>query len=364
MVRHSRLQRSRLQRSRQATIGEKSRIGLRFAAAVTGACLLAQNASAADTCLRGVNLAGAEFGELADDYGKGYIYPSPQTIEYFAGKGFTAVRLPFLWERLQPVLYKGFSGPEARRLARTVALIRSKGMVVVLDPHNYARYRGNVIGSDETPQSAFADFWRRLSTIYANQDGVTFGLMNEPHDISAENWLSAANSAIAAIRATGARNLVLVPGTAWTGAHSWMAGDYGTPNASAMLNVADPGNNYAYEVHQYLDADFSGKAAECSRAADAVKAIGDLTAWLRSHGKHAFLGEFAVPTGGECQSALADMVSGVERNADVWLGWSYWAGGDWWPADEPMNIQPQNGADRPQMATLSRIFITHPVCGP
>ncbi len=344
-------------------LGARSGFGLRLAAAMTGACLLAQNAMAAETCMRGVNLAGAEFGNLGDEYGKGYIYPSVQTIEYFADKGFTAVRLPFLWERLQPVPYKGFSGPEARRLARTVALIRSKGMAVVLDPHNYGRYRGHLIGSDETPQSAFADFWRRLSAVYANQDGVIFGLMNEPYDISAENWLSAANGAIAAIRATGAQNLVFVPGTAWTGAHSWMAGDYGTPNASVMLGVVDPKNNYAYEVHQYLDKDFSGKNAECSRSADAVKAIGDFTTWLRSNGKHAFLGEFAVPASGECQSALADMVSGVERNTDVWLGWSYWAGGDWWPADEPLSIQPQNGADRPQMATLSRMFATHPVCG-
>ena len=45
--------------------------------------------------------------------------------------------------------------------------------------------------------------------------------MNEPHDVPATQWLASANAAIAAIRETGATNLVLVPGTIWTGAHSW-----------------------------------------------------------------------------------------------------------------------------------------------
>ncbi len=46
---------------------------------------------------------------------------------------------------------------------------------------------------------------------------VIFGLMNEPHDLPTENWLTAANVAIAAIRATGATNLITVPGNAFTG---------------------------------------------------------------------------------------------------------------------------------------------------
>ncbi|UIY29469.1 glycoside hydrolase family 5 protein [Neorhizobium galegae] len=75
-------------------------------------------AEAKTACLRGVNLAGAEFGSLGDEYGKGYIYPTKETIDYFAGKGFNTVRLPFLWERLQPQLYKGFDSAEPRAAAR------------------------------------------------------------------------------------------------------------------------------------------------------------------------------------------------------------------------------------------------------
>ncbi|RWX74492.1 glycoside hydrolase family 5 protein [Neorhizobium lilium] len=331
--------------------------------ALGAATLMAQPVMADQACLRGINLAGAEFGKPGQAYGKGYTYPSAQTVAYFIDKGFKSARLPFLWERLQPRLYKDFNAAEAKRLVQSVDGMRTKGMVVILDPHNYARYNDNLIGSDEVPQSAFTDFWRRLASLFAGRNDVIFGLMNEPYEIGAEDWLSAANSAIAAIRQTGARNLVLVPGTAWTGAHSWFKGDYGTPNASVMLDVADPAGNFAYEVHQYLDTDFSGKNDECSRAADAVKAIGDFSDWLRSNGRRAFLGEFAVPMAAACQPALAQMVSAVEQAPDVWLGWSYWAAGDWWKPDEPLNIQPVKGGDRPQMQTLSQIFGEHATCG-
>jgi endoglucanase len=325
--------------------------------------LVAQPAFADHACLRGINLAGAEFGKAGEAYGKGYVYPSNQTIAYFADKGFTSVRLPFLWERLQPKLYKDLNAAEVKRLVQTVDSIRGKGMVAILDPHNYARYNGKLIGSDEVPQSAFTDFWRRLAILFKDKESVVLGLMNEPYEIAAEDWLSTANSAIAAIRQTGARNLVLVPGTSWTGAHSWFGGDYGTANAAVMLQVTDPLNHYAFEVHQYLDTDFSGKNNECSRAADAVKAIGDFAGWLRSNKQRGFLGEVAVPTAADCQPALAQMIAAVEQAPDVWLGWSYWAAGDWWKPDEPLNIQPTKSGDRPQMQTLARIFSDHPACG-
>lgn len=329
--------------------------------ALSGLAVAAVPAQAAE-CIRGINLAGAEFGSVGQAYGKGYMYPSDETIAYFKEKGFNGVRLPFLWERLQPKLYAKFDNAEMRRLRATVNALDAAGMQVILDPHNYARYHDDIIGSNAVPQSAFADFWRRLAAMFPGQQNIIFGLMNEPYEISAEDWLSAANGAIAAIRQAGANNLVLVPGTSWTGAHSWSGGNYGTPNAQVMGKIEDPAGNYAYELHQYLDVDFSGKNEECSRAADAVKAIGTIGDWLASQGRRGFLGEFAVPTLVQCQSALTDMVAAVESRPDVWMGWSYWAAGDWWQASEPLNIQPTEQGDRPQMQTLSRFFSENPTC--
>jgi endoglucanase len=303
-------------------------------------------------CLSGVNLAGAEFGQGRGTYGKDYAYPSDETITYFADKGFNAVRLPFKWERLQPRLNQNFDKAERKRLSDTVKALRKAGMTVILDPHNYAYYGDQQIGSAAVPDSAFADFWSRLAADYKQDAGVQFGLMNEPHDVPATQWLASANAAIAAIRETGATNLVLVPGTIWTGAHSWEEDRDGGANGTVMLGIQDPADNNAYEVHQYLDGDFSGKASTCERADDAVKALERFTDWLKLNGKRGFLGEFGGSAEPACLDGLARMTALVHRENAVWTGWTYWAAGDWWPASEPLNIQPTADGDRPQLAAL------------
>ena len=52
--------------------------------------------------LLGVNLAGAEFGSnVLGVFGTDYTYPTHTEIDYYAAKGMSVVRLPFLWERIQ-----------------------------------------------------------------------------------------------------------------------------------------------------------------------------------------------------------------------------------------------------------------------
>ena len=322
-------------------------------AAIIGLPSAAGAKAAEPLCLQGVNLSGAEFGEGRGTYGKDYIYPSAATVDYFAGKGMNAVRLPFKWERLQPRLRKGFDAQELKRLRAAVALVRGRGMSIVLDPHNYARYNGEVIGSAAVPVAAFADFWQRLAKEFSGDRAVLFGLMNEPYDMPAPQWLDAANGAIAAIRKAGAKNLILVPGTQWTGAHSWRAEIDGGSNAEVMSGVRDPLDRYAFEFHQYLDGDFSGTHGDCPKSAEAAAAIADVSAWLRERGKQGFLGEFGVPASRECREGLAGLMNALEKNRDAWIGWTYWAAGDWWPASEALNIQPTPEGDRPQLATLS-----------
>lgn len=341
----------------QRKAGTRNGMGakLRSSAASMGLALAllgtASNAMA-QGCFRGVNLSGAEFGDLGGAYGHAYIYPSEDTIRYFVNKGFDTVRLPFRWERLQPTLNAEFDPEEMNRLTGSIDLMRQYGLRVIIDPHNYARYNGKVIG-DEVPNSAYADLWTRLATIYMNAPDIVFGLMNEPYDVTASHWLQSANAATAAIRATGANNLILVPGTAWTGAHSWENDGYGGANGTVMLGYVDTGNNSAFEVHQYFDDDFSGHKGNCSRAADAVDALDRFTGWLRKNGQRGFLGEFGVVKDPTCIAALTKMVSVVEKNRDVWTGWTYWAAGDWWPEDEDLNIQPTAKGDKPQLAGLS-----------
>lgn len=304
----------------------------------------------------GINLAGAEFGRVPGRVGVEYNYPGSQHLDYFASLRMTLVRLPFRWERLQPSLFGAFDAAELKRLTGLVSAARSRNLTVVLDPHNYAkRYLAtdrwrveHLIGSRAVPQKAFANFWAQLARTFSGDDDVWFGLMNEPNEISVSAWLDAANAAIAAIRAEGARNLVLVPGTNWTGAHSWQAS-----GNEAMDGIRDPANSFAFEVHQYFDSNSSGGSAVAVSETIGSERIAAFESWARSRGFRAFLGEFGIADNATCLNAGRDLLQALEKSRDVWIGWAAWAGGPGWPNDAIFLLEPQSdGSMRPQTRVL------------
>lgn len=327
--------------SRRALPGRTKRAHAPLLLALLAAC-----APAPAVELAGVNLAGAEFEHDS-------FWPTPAEMSYFRGKGMNHIRLPFKWERLQPSLGLPFDAAYLAALRQTVDAAKSAGLEVVLDPHNYARFNGAVVGSAGLSNAQYADLWRRLAQEFGDEPELIFGLMNEPHSMSTEAWLAAANAAIAAIRETGAQQLILVPGNAWTGAHSWAQNWYGTPNAQVMGGISDPLDRYAYELHQYFDNDFSGTAAGCRGDAGAAQLQG-VTDWLRSRGKRGYLGEFAGADNPGCRASIESALTFLHANDDVWLGWAWWAAGPAWGeymfSLEPVGTPPQ---DRPQMAWLA-----------
>jgi endoglucanase len=138
------------------------------------------------------------------------------------------VRLPFLWERMQHIQLGPLDAAELGRLDDVVNYATSKGLKIEIEPHNYGYGFGALIGSAQTPNSSFAEFWGELAIHYKSNPGVIFGLMNEPHEQTATAWLGSANAAIAAIRNAGAMQEILVPGSYWDGAWSWTTTDNAT----------------------------------------------------------------------------------------------------------------------------------------
>ena len=246
-------------------------------------------------------------------------------MDYFGSKGMNVIRLPFRWERLQQSANASFNTTEFNRLNAFVSAATAKDVSVILDPHNFARYYpdpGNyqsssqgLVGSD-VPNSVFGNFWFRVADVYRTNGRVIFNLVNEPNTMPTEQWVSAANAAIAAIRAAGATNLILVPGNAWTGAWTWNQNWYGTPNAQAMLNIVDPGNNYAYDVHQYLDSNGSGGSTNIVSPTIGAERLAGFTQWLRNNNRKGFLGEFAEFCSGRGE---------VERTIDRIVWYAGWA---------------------------------------
>ncbi len=299
----------------------------------------------------GVNISGGEFGDTKPGvtriYGTNYTYPASSELNYFDGKGVNIIRLPFRWTDLQPTLNSPLSQPVLDRIKGVVKDATDKGIVVLLDPHDYARYYEKVVGTTDVPDAAFADFWGKVAAQFKDNPRVWLGLMNEPHDLPKEQWIRSANAAIAGIRAAGARNLILVPGIAWTGAHSWVA----SGNAEAMLGIRDSQNHYVIEAHQYLDSDSSGTHPAVVSATVGSERLAQFTAWCRAHHQRAFLGEFGAAATEPAARATDDMLNFMEANRDVWVGFTWWSAGAWW-GDYMFTVEPKNGQDRPQMSFL------------
>src|ERR1700689_2995165 len=131
----------------------------------------------------GTNLSGAEFGNtIPGVYGTDYTYPTHAEVDYFTGKGFRIFRFPFLWERMQLALGQPLAPTQLGYLTDIVSYATSKGAYALIDPHNYARYDGLVIGStsDAGPTPAtgaqFGQFWSELASAFASNPHVVFGL--------------------------------------------------------------------------------------------------------------------------------------------------------------------------------------------
>jgi endoglucanase len=301
---------------------------------------------------RGVNLSGAEFGSaIPGKEGTDYQWPTASEVDYYLSKGMTTFRVGFLWERLQPTAKGAFTAAYFAKLDALVTYATSRKATVIIEPHNFARYYGTTVGSTQVPNAVFADLWARLGAAYKGNPSVMFNLVNEPHDLPSAQWVGAANAAIAAARGAGANNTVVVPGNAWTGAHSWYDTSYGTSNAVALLGITDPVNNVLFEAHQYLDSDSSGSSGACVSATIGSERLAPFVKWLRDNGKKGFLGEFAGGDNATCNAAIGDMLTYAAAQSDVLAGWAWWGGGPAW-GNYVFASDPSGGADRPAMKLL------------
>jgi endoglucanase len=312
---------------------------------------------------RGVNLSGAEFGvgqdfcnENLGQFGRAYTYNSERTVAYFAENGITLFRVPFRWERMQPRLGRPLDPAELERLRQVVRWAARHHSAVILDVHNFARYRLRVGGKptdviidqrlgDEVPVSRqhFADLWRRLSEVFGKEPAVAaYGLMNEPHDMGASDWKAISQAAVDAIRATDDRKLILIPGNSYSNSHHF-----------ARINgprawIRDRANQVAYEAHCYFDQDYSGTYRksydeELTRdphlAERCVQRLRPFIDWCTANGMRGFLGEYGAP--GKDPRWL-EIVRQFLHTLD-WAGMEscYWAAGEWW-GDYPLSLQPRD----------------------
>lgn len=324
------------------------------AAVLIGALMSPLTASSAtcDATLAGANFAGGEFNGDRQPavYGRDYIFPAATEIALMKHLDLKLMRVPFLWERLQPKASGPLDAAELARLTSVVDQARVAGLTVVLDVHNYGMYRGVALDRSDAPKGALPDLWKRIAQHFGGDRNVVFGLMNEPKDVDVVAWGAIAKETLAAIRSTAAPNVVLIPGTHWDGAHSWMDGPPGHSNADVLLPLARNDDAVVFEVHQYFDGNFSGTSETCDAATRVPQILARIGVWAQVNHVRLMLGEFGVSQRPECVKALSAALAVIEEDRSVWYGWTYWAGGAWW-GNYPFNIE-ANGGDTPQGKVL------------
>jgi endoglucanase len=318
----------------------KALAGHGLAGAIALACIMGSGSAnaAATPVLRGVNISGGEFagGGAPGTLGTNYTYPTKAEIDYYASLGLTILRIPFMWERLQPALNGALAPVDRQKLRDVVTYATGRGMTVVLDMHNYARRavgtgysRVVLIGSAEVPAAALSNAWIKIAGDYKTNARVWIGLMNEPYGMTAGQWWPVAQKVVNDLRAASIPNKIMVPGVSWTGAHSWVS----SGNASQAQVFKDPRNNYAFEVHQYLDADSSGTSDQCVVGAGAR--VATAISWAKTRNVQLFMGEMAsAGTTARCRAEYRDMLGRMESSGRF-IGWTAWGGGTWWVPNYP-----------------------------
>lgn len=296
-------------------------------------------------------------------------------VDYYAGKGMKALRVLLAWECMQKQLngsipaaangnYKTYFDT-VKALADYASNV--KGMHVVLTPWAAtaggevcgACYKDQVIGSGAVTSAHFADFWTKMANHFKSNPKVAFSLINEPNHMSTMDWFSIAQTAVTAIRATGATNRIYVPGNGYTAAASWEMNFYDTAatqrsNAYGWLNargvglpLQDPQNNMVVEVHSYADQAKGGLDNGITSATVLADDVSVPVDWARAHGLKIYVAEVALFHGNPLAvQTWNNFVTYAGANTDTLIGFTWWAGGypGWWDNMEAgdFSITPTN----------------------
>jgi endoglucanase len=226
---------------------------------------------------RGLNRAGAEYGDDWDGWTDQTFYTFPTATEldselaFYDGRGFNALRFPISWERLQHDLNGPLDPVYINQVLAFVNQANAAGWLIIIDLHNYNRYaagafnaagvqvptyKQRIFGDGFLDTSHWVDVWTKIAAMFLGNPDVVFNIMNEPHDfpVISDTWFSNSQSVIDAIRGTGADQLILVPNSRGSDVDHWAtsAPNGGSLDSVAALTITD--SNYAFDMHAYQDA--------------------------------------------------------------------------------------------------------------
>ncbi|MFO7679238.1 MAG: glycoside hydrolase family 5 protein [Chloroflexota bacterium] len=159
-------------------------------------------------------------------------------FDRMAASGANVIRIPVhpeRWERDPDYLW--------RYLDPAVAWNGENGLYTIIDLHfigDIGTDRGAQMPDIQTPSRDFAiAFWQQVAVYFKDTPHVIFEIFNEPAEVSAEAWQTHAQALVDTIRATGAKQLIIVGGIEYSRDLSW------------VLDRPIHDDNIAYAAHIY-----------------------------------------------------------------------------------------------------------------
>lgn len=310
----------------------------------------------------GVNLSGAEFGGVyPGEDGTHYGYPTYKDLDYFKAKGLNLIRFPFRWERIQRTMNGELDAAELAKMKTFVQAAEDRGMPIILDLHNFARYSFDggttyaLIGeSSALTAEHLADVWRKLAREFKDYTNIWgYDIMNEPYSmLPSAPWFDIAQVVIDAIREVDTETPILVCGDNFSSARFWV--EY----SDNLRNLIDPSDKLIFQAHLYFDKDYSGQYVGTYDSDGVTPDTGVERAkyfveWLHRYNKRGLLGEYGVPDNdSRWLVTLENMLIYLKENG---VSGTYWSAGPRW-GNYTLSVQPTDNytVDRPQMSVLEK----------
>lgn len=280
---------------------------------------------------RGVNLGNMLEAPREGDWG---VRAEPALVEQAAAQ-FRTVRLPVRWSNhAAPTADATIDEAFARRVDAVVDALLARGVWVILNVHHYTQasgdpaHRGEFAVDAAVVDQRLVNLWKQIARRYQERSPrLLFELLNEPHGrLDGEPWNRLAARALAAVRASNPRRVVMVS-----------PGDWGHPRALRQLRLPRD-RHLIVAVHTYDPFDFTHQGVtwrepvlptgiRCCDPAQrhlVATALETAAAWSRAHGVPVHLGEFGAHVAADMPSRAAYarlMRDEAERRG---MGWAWW----------------------------------------
>ena len=302
----------------------------------------APGASASATTIARAIGRGVNFGNMleAPTEGAWGLSVTDDFIDKAASAGFTAVRLPVRWSNHASGDPPFTVDPAfMARVASIVDKLLAKGLIVVLNMHDYRQLDGDPLDAgefsvpDPIVDVRFVMLWEQIAARFQGYDSrLVFELYNEPHGrLDGEPWNVLAARALGVVRKTNRTRAVVIGPTHWNSASDL-----------TLLKMPNDSNLIA-TIHNYAPFSFTHQGAEwvsprlpvgvtcCtpSQQAEMTAPLDVAHTWSAASRYPIFVGEFGAYSKADQASRVVfnrTMRAAAEARGMSWTYWEFAAG--------------------------------------